>query len=513
MLRQSLLATLGVGLMVSACGSESNDSKGTGGAGGSSAMAGSAGSGASGGAAGASGTGGSAGASSGGSAGSGGSGGEPACRCDAGASVACSELSKLYAAGAQTATCRADCGGYDVSACTRVPGNQVETVYPALRDPRWKDALCNDGTPFWFKVSLTGSRKWVVNFEGGGACDGALIPCARRMLGNPALFSSKDDPADGTVSSFSGSGTAVLSRDPSLNPEFNDANIVLSNYCSSDLWGGANTTPQTSDLPIDLVFTGRINARSVVDTLIQRFGFDDSADLDILVTGSSAGGNGARNNADLVATAFPNARSRQQIWVLPVAGFQVYEWDYPTADVGGGSLADPIAWEAAYKRFGADLNPKCIALAAADGHGPGACFPGIYATRSLILPEPAGYGLRLFDATNRTDPVYLNYHGVSPARSDFQAIADAWQPRVTQEMLDSGVRWLLAPAHRGPPNLHGVFEEWNTPFPAYDAASDPCSSPYPTTLHTFKEMVSAFYHDASPATSSMKVCIPHPWPE
>lgn len=437
------------------------------------------------------------------------------CACDAGTTMSCHALAGLYADDGHVATCKTSCSSYDVSACTfDATGKSVEEVYPTKRDARFANAKCNDGTPFDFRVSLTGSRRWVVFFEGGGACDGVLIPCAPRLKASPPLFSSAKDPVDGTVSAYQTNpgSPAILSRDTALNPTFADANIAVGNYCSSDLWTGIATTAVHGDIAFDLLFDGRNNAKAMLGTLIERYGFDDAKDIDVIVTGSSAGGNGARNNTDLFADAFPSAAAANRIWSIPVAGFQLYEWNYPGAGVSGSNADDPTSWEAAYLRWSAELNPRCIALAKAAGHGPGACFAGMYATQSLLLPSPTGYGLRVLDAQNRTDPVYLAYHGVTPTRSDYDTIVQTWEPIIRGEMATSGIRWQLAPHHEKTPAVHGLYDFWTTPIPTYDAAKDECNSPWPSTITTFRDLVDAFYKDTSPQTSGVKICPPTGWP-
>ncbi len=433
------------------------------------------------------------------------------CACIAGTDVACEELSGLYASDGKRAVCRDDCRAYDVAPCTAdLSGSKVETVYPGLRDGRFTDARCNDGTPFWFEVSLTGSRRWVVSFEGGGVCDGELVPCQDRFESDASRFSSANDAPDRTVADWGGR-KGVLSRDKSENPTFADANMAIGNYCSSDLWTGAATQSVEGDLPFELWFAGRLNARAMLRTLVERYGLSD-ADIDLVVTGTSAGGNGARNNADLFASAFPNARKDRRIWVIPVAGFQLYEWSYPGAGVGGSDVADPVAFDLTYQRWQSELNEKCLALVEAENLGPGACFAGLYASRSLVLPKPEGYGLRVLDATNRTDPVYLGYHGVTASTPDFTAIVDAWESKVTGEMLASGLRWMLAPAHRGKPRLHGLYDVWDVALPVYDPVLDPCSSPWPAGVTDFRSLVDAFYADTAPETSVGMICIPGGWP-
>ncbi len=524
----------GVVLLVgtASCGSSSSDGPSSGGGGAAGGGAGGAGAGIGGGGlsgeaganaagAGAGGAGSNAGANPGGAGAGGGAGGGssgaggavPACACDAGATKPCSDLAKLYAPDAKAATCKPDCTGWDVSACSfDASGTKSEYVYPAKRDPRFASARCNDGTPFWFRVSLTGSRRWVIFFEGGGACDGKQIPCQLRLAASPPLFSSSADPADGTVDKMPVKEDGILSRDPKVNPTFADANMVIGDYCSSDLWSGVGTTPVHGDVKFDLLFAGRLNARAMMQTLAERYGMDDAKDIDLVVTGSSAGGNGARNNTDLFADAFPKARAASRMWSLPVAGFQIDQWSFPGAGVMGSNLDDPTSWKQISAQWTSEPNAKCQALAAAEGRGPSACLPGVLATRSLVLPEPAGYGLRVLDATNRSDPVYLRYHAVDPSLPNYKAIVDQWEPIVTSEMLASGVRWLLAPAHRGTPNVHGLYPFWTTPFPAYDATKDPCKSPWPAGITTFRDLVTAFYVDKEPATSGVKVCPFDNWP-
>ncbi len=507
-------------VLLVACGSSSSDDAApaatAGGAGGGSAGAGGSVAGAGGNGGSPAGAGGAGGATAGAGGATAGAGGASTCACVAGSSKACSELGKLYAADGKQATCKADCSAWDVAACTtEATGTKQEYVYPGLRDPRFAGAKCNDGSPFWFRVSLTGSRRWVVSFEGGGACDGATIPCQPRYAAAPPLFSSKNDPKDGTVAPWKEPGSGgIVSRSKTLNPTFADANMVSGNYCSSDLWTGTATTAVKGDIPFDLLFAGRLNARAMVQTLIERYGLDDAKDLDIIVTGQSAGGNGARNNADLFADAFPKAKAASRLWLLPSAGFQLYDWSRPGAGVMGSDLPDPESWKLIFPRWSAEANAKCTAMVAAEGLDVSACLTGLYSTRSMVRAEPQGYGLRVLDATNRADPVYLKYHMVGPALPTFDAIVDQWEPIATKEMLDSELRWMFSPAHRGEPNLHGVFDVWASPLvPAYDASKDPCKSPWPASIKTFRDLVDAWYADKSPATSGIKVCLPDGWPE
>src|SRR3989442_8219882 len=59
---------------------------------------------------------------------------DPGESCD-GTPRACGELGGSFASG--SAPCRADCRGWDPSACAVASPGQFEAVKPAQRDPRW----------------------------------------------------------------------------------------------------------------------------------------------------------------------------------------------------------------------------------------------------------------------------------------------------------------------------------------------------------------------------------------
>ncbi len=80
------------------------------------------------------------------------------------------------------------------------------------------------------------------------------------------------------------------------------------------------------------------------------------------------------------------------------------------------------------------------------------------------------------------------------------------------EMLESGVRWLFAPADDprvGSNKLHGLYEWWQVPFKPYDPANDGCDKPY--TVTNYRDMVTLFFEDPTPATSRLKVCFNGEW--
>src|SRR5947208_3014661 len=62
---------------------------------------------------------------------------DPGELCD-GTARACRELGGSFASG--SATCRADCRGWDPSACALAAPGSFEAVKPASRDPKWAAA-------------------------------------------------------------------------------------------------------------------------------------------------------------------------------------------------------------------------------------------------------------------------------------------------------------------------------------------------------------------------------------
>ena len=381
--------------------------------------------------------------------------------CDTSAPVACSSLAAVWASG--TATCRSDCSGFDVSGCTRST-QSTEAVFPSKRDARFASALCNDGTPFGFGVSLAPkpTKKWVIYLEGGGHCDGKYTPCAGR---GPELTSSKNMPGDRAP--YEVANGTLLSRDPAINPDFYDANFAKGNYCSSDLWTGRYATPQPIKIKTateQWVFTGRDNARAMISTLFAAYGVDD-ATSEILWSGNSAGGFGAMIDVDLIATRAPKAIADQRFALLVGSAWTSGMWTDPAYTYMGKGDPDAVAYASLLATYKGEPNVKCAALAAATGKPLAACAAGPMAYAAAASPPPVGFGIRTFVAQNRLDQLYMKQHMipvVELATSAADAAARAtWLSQMTESMKD--LPWLYSPADpqegAGDPNLHGLVPD------------------------------------------------------
>jgi Pectinacetylesterase len=186
------------------------------------------------------------------------------------------------------------------------PNGNAQLVY--LLDPAtYPEALCNDGTPagYIFRPgSGDGVQRWVVELQGGGACEDNAT-CATRAEN---LVSTA-----GLISGVSPGGTldGILSVDRTINPDFYDANAVRVLYCSSDFWTG-NKRP--SQVPFNRAnaadtwyFQGRVIAEAVMEDLGGK-GFHNADQ--VLLTGDSAGGVGIILDAnDVLKLAPASART------------------------------------------------------------------------------------------------------------------------------------------------------------------------------------------------------------
>ena len=92
---------------------------------------------------------------------------------------------------------------------------------------------CMDGSPaaYYYREGKN-STTWMISLQGGGACY-TKETCSARAKGH--LGSSKNYAP--TMQANRG----WMSADPSVNPDFYDANVVYVPYCSSDTHRGQQT--------------------------------------------------------------------------------------------------------------------------------------------------------------------------------------------------------------------------------------------------------------------------------
>jgi hypothetical protein len=187
---------------------------------------------------------------------------------------------------------------------------------------------CIDNTPagYYFGAGAVDSTVWVINLQGGGACQ-EESDCIRRS--QKALGSSKYwAPTD------SGSHSPFLLSDPAANPDFHDAHRVHVAYCSGDGHVGNQSKADASTW--GFWFVGKANLLAIVNDLKARHGMDRATH--VLLTGESAGASGTFHNADSLSEWMGPAVATKAV---PVSG-----WFFPaeTGDFAGAKDPRKIAF-------------------------------------------------------------------------------------------------------------------------------------------------------------------------
>ena len=197
------------------------------------------------------------------------------------------------------------------------------TLDPALHP----DAMCNDGTPGVMYVRRASAPadadKWVIYLQGGGSCS-SFEECLARWTHKGSNYGAHKMSTDTRLAPAGGvnyvappgiRGGGILSR--SAGNAFATWNQVFVYYCSSDEWSGQATATTYGSASGALVgdyflhFHGADILDAAIADLRAGVGYDANRDGEIdtwlrsldsaavvLFTGSSAGGNGVKHNAD-----------------------------------------------------------------------------------------------------------------------------------------------------------------------------------------------------------------------
>ncbi|MBW2158576.1 MAG: hypothetical protein JRH14_01230 [Deltaproteobacteria bacterium] len=206
-----------------------------------------------------------------------------------------------------------------------------------VKDAANRDAVCNDGTDaaYYFDAgSGSGRGQWIIHLQGGASC-GNPQACLDRAQSSPWLTSSASYP-----DTLSRNG--LFAADLGLNPDFFDWNAVYIGYCSSDTWRGSKAATEEEG---GFHFRGHDIIRAVLEDLQDAadFGTDNLVNATaVILSGTSAGGNGVKQNLDRVAEMLAWADVRG----LDDSAF----W---SREAMGGSPLDPgkLSERAAYQGF------------------------------------------------------------------------------------------------------------------------------------------------------------------
>lgn len=258
---------------------------------------------------------------------------------------------------------------------------------------RYPLAICNDGSPpvFYYRRGTgDGARKWVLWFKGGGNC-GDSEDCAERARTDPSLMSSRPWTSRPTVRK-----DGILSASPQENPDFYRWNHVFLVYCSSDSWSGTRL-----DLALQgfltggsegIYFRGRYVTDAIVDSVSDPavIGSPTLAEAThVVLTGSSAGATGLRNNIDRLAAQF-RARGAD---VRAISDAALSPMVNPAMEVVSGLMR-----RSNYDLWQQSLDETCLA---ATGAEPELCGDGVYVVERGFIETP------LFVHMDQADPLAL----------------------------------------------------------------------------------------------------------
>ncbi|CAI5481826.1 unnamed protein product [Closterium sp. Yama58-4] len=235
-------------------------------------------------------------------------------------------------------------------------------------------AKCLDGSPpgYYFRAGVgEGRRKWHVFLAGGGWCAtrAECVARSKTYLGSSRMYPA--DPSAYADAPWMKPGyDAILSANASANPAVHEWNLVRVLYCDG---GGYAGTKGRTKLPdgTSIYLDGWNVFRAVVQDLRGNRGMESPSD--ILLSGSSAGGQAVVNLCDWLAASFPNATTR----CLVDSGFFMDAKDR-LGKHGFRSLAQSIT--ALHRPY----NPNCTL--AAKSAQQWKCFFPQYTLRTVATP-------------------------------------------------------------------------------------------------------------------------------
>ncbi|HET6345734.1 MAG TPA: pectin acetylesterase-family hydrolase, partial [Myxococcota bacterium] len=189
------------------------------------------------------------------------------------------------------------------------PGAGGDAAQIRAEDREWTwvptvGAVCGDGSPTGFAVSLVAdSPQLLVFFEGGGACGDARTCYAVRSAvhvvdGYTQETFDEDLQEKAAVQAY----WPLTNRVHEANP-FRDASLAYIPYCTGDLHDGDNVVTYEG-APQQTHHVGYRNTRLYLQALAATLPTASR----VVLSGFSAGGFAAALHRDTAATAFPRAR-------------------------------------------------------------------------------------------------------------------------------------------------------------------------------------------------------------
>lgn len=219
-----------------------------------------------------------------------------------------------------------------VSYAIKIPANKIDSVndeklttiiqetnsslMKKISLKKYKNSLCNDGSPASYYLRKTKSSNWIVVLEGGFFCYD-IVSCKQRYENSFNLTSSKSNREFKT-------GTGILSTSIDENKHFHNANLVNIPYCSSDLWIGNSNGDNSNE---SFKFKGSQIIEDVLTDLLNNYQMKESKN--IILSGISAGGIGLILNLNKIKEKLEvNARNAKIKAILDSSWFIDLPYSY-----------------------------------------------------------------------------------------------------------------------------------------------------------------------------------------
>jgi len=180
--------------------------------------------------------------------------------------------------------------------------------YKSLPTTTSPGGRCMDGTMAGYYIRKgTDPNLFVINMNGGGYCNDP-VKCAdraRSAKGSSRYFSDSKE------------GINFLDSNCSTNPRFCHATHVHIPYCTSDAHRGTATPKNDGLWSSQYYFDGHSNFMAIVDKLVLEEGLNNSSNMKVLLTGTSAGALGVYFNIDKI---------KERVPLITVKGAPVAGW-------------------------------------------------------------------------------------------------------------------------------------------------------------------------------------------
>jgi len=174
-----------------------------------------------------------------------------------------------------------------------------------------------DGTMsgYYYAAPSVENDLWVINMDGGGACDSQKSCNVWAKKG-----SGKGSSENWAKTKSPNAGALILSDDADINPEFYGAHKVQIPYCTGDLHSGTVVEPTAAQW--GYYFSGHLNFELIVQNIVYTIPALRQASR-ILLTGGSAGGAGVIQNCDFLQDKLGSMGVSAKVSCAPLGGWYV----------------------------------------------------------------------------------------------------------------------------------------------------------------------------------------------